>query len=82
MLELANLECGRHSFLSFYLARDVSTSIFFSVDSSGTPEEEQHSFSIVTGGRHLGGELFVDIHSPPRSHALTYLVTTFSKLNP
>ncbi|MPC31252.1 hypothetical protein E2C01_024536 [Portunus trituberculatus] len=35
------LVCGRHSFLSFYLARDISTCIFFSVDSSSTPKEEQ-----------------------------------------
>ncbi|MPC12283.1 hypothetical protein E2C01_004966 [Portunus trituberculatus] len=30
------LVCSRHSFLSFYLARDKSTGILFSVDSSGT----------------------------------------------
>ncbi|MPC52503.1 hypothetical protein E2C01_046373 [Portunus trituberculatus] len=39
-------------------------------------KKSNHSFSIVTGGRHLGGWLFVYNHFPPRRQ----IVDTFQAL--
>ncbi|MPC58711.1 hypothetical protein E2C01_052719 [Portunus trituberculatus] len=68
--------CDRHSFLSLYLARDVSTGIFFSVDSYGTPKEENHALLQHRHGRKISWWLTIYIHFPPRRQ----LVDTFQSL--
>ncbi|MPC40779.1 hypothetical protein E2C01_034347 [Portunus trituberculatus] len=57
-------ECTRHSFLSLYLARDVSTGIFSNADSSSTPKEEQPQLQ-HRHRRKTSWRLAVYLHSLP-----------------